>query len=78
MANNILKSSEVINKPLNYERYRDIENELEKENLIEFIKYSCNEQKQSLKKSVSFVTFKTFLVIFILYLRFTYFSSLTI
>ncbi len=52
-AEKLLSSSEITSKPLNFERYMDMESELNQENLIGFIKFRAASYKQELKKGVS-------------------------
>ena len=49
----VLSSSEIISKPLNFERYMDMEAELNQENLIDFIKFRAAQYKYELNKGVS-------------------------
>jgi hypothetical protein len=41
-ANSLLSVKEIVQKPLNYERYVDLENELNQENLVAFIINGAN------------------------------------
>lgn len=51
-ANSLLSVKEIVQKPLNYERYVDLENELNQENLVAFIVNGANQYRESLKAKV--------------------------
>lgn len=49
----LLASRDIVERGLNYERYRDMESELNEQNLIEFIAQIGSTYKQELTNSVS-------------------------
>jgi hypothetical protein len=49
----IVAIRDIIQKPLNYDKYRDLENELNQENLIDFIGNIANKYRDELNGNVS-------------------------
>jgi hypothetical protein len=55
VQNKLFSIQEIIQKPLNYDRYRDMETELSKEALVEFIKSRSVEYKKALLRDVRYL-----------------------